>query len=43
MTIETELINGFGFGVEYFKDEYFGKGLVIEILFLRLVVQWGDN
>ena len=42
MNIESELINGFGFGVEYVDDDFLGKILVIEFLFFRFLLQWGD-
>ena len=41
MTIEAELINGFGFGIEYFDDDFYGKGLMVEFLFFRFIFQKG--
>lgn len=43
MNIESELINGFGFGVEYFNDKGYGKGFVVEVLFFRFLFQLGDK
>lgn len=42
MNIEAELINGFGFGVEYVDDDIFGKVVIVEVLFFRFLFQWGD-
>lgn len=42
MSFEAELITGFGFGVEYVNDDFLGKILVVEVLFFRFLVQWGD-
>lgn len=41
MNIEAELINGFGFGVEYVDDDIFRKVVIVEILFFRFLFQWG--
>lgn len=43
MTIEVELINGVCLGAEYYNDEYFGKVVIVDLLFFCLLVQWGDN
>lgn len=43
MTIKTEVINGFGFGVEYFDDKWYGKGFMVEVLFFRFLFQLGDK
>jgi len=41
MIVETEIINGVNVGVEYFDDEYYGRGLLIDLVFLRFLISWG--
>lgn len=41
MKVKTEIINGFNVGVEYFNDVIFGKGILLDVIFLRFMITWG--
>ncbi len=43
MNIETEVINGINVGIEYCDDVIFGKGVLVDVLFFRFMITWGDD
>lgn len=35
------MINGVNVGIEFFDDVIYGKGLLIDCIFLRFMITWG--
>lgn len=40
MTVEGEFIAGAMLGIEFFDDDLFGKGFVLDLLIYRMVVTY---
>jgi len=41
MIVETTIINGVNVGIEYLGDGYYGRGVLLDVVFLRFLISWG--
>jgi hypothetical protein len=40
MNFDMDVFSGVGFGFEYYDDFIFGRGLMVDILCFRVVIEW---